>query len=165
MILTNEKLLELLQYYPQERRYALAVFQDIQKQCGYLPREHIEEAAKYLDIPLSQAYSMITFYHAFSIEPRGKYVIRVCDGTACHIKGSLAVLDTLKSLTGIGPGGTDADGLFTIETVACLGTCALAPVMQIGHEYFGELTDEKISEIIQRFRNDESGEGPAEAIS
>ena len=157
MILTREKLLELFQQYPRERRHALAVFQDIQKQCGYLPKEHIEEAAEYLKIPLSQAYAMVTFYHVFSLEPRGKYLIRVCDGTACHIRGSTMVLDSLKHLLGVEAGGTDTEGLFSVETVACLGTCALAPVMQIGDEYFGKLDEEKISEIIMQYRNNGAG--------
>jgi NADH-quinone oxidoreductase subunit E len=156
MILAREKLLKLFQQYPRDRRHALAVFQDIQKECGYLPREHIEEAAGYLNIPLSQAYAMVTFYHAFSLEPRGKYVIKVCDGTACHIGGSKTVLDSLKHLLCTEPGGTDADGLFTIETVACLGACALAPVMQIGNEYFGELDNEKVSGTITRIQKNET---------
>ena len=156
MILPREKLLDLFQHYPKERRHALAVFQDIQNRCGYLPREHIEEAAEYLNIPLSQAYAMVTFFHVFSLEPRGKYIIRVCDGTACHIRGSEDALDSLKRLLGVEPGGTDADGLFTLETVACLGACALAPVMQIGDEYFGKLDDNVISEVITRFREKEA---------
>ena len=157
MILTQEKLLELLNRYPRERRYALSVFQDIQQQCGYLPKEHIVEAAGYLGVPLSQAYAMVTFYHALSLDPGGKYVIRVCDGTTCHIKGSPDALDSIKRLLGLDPGETDEEGLFTVETVACLGACALAPVMQIGDEYFGNLDDEKISGIIAGFRENEAG--------
>ncbi|MCL2068040.1 MAG: NADH-quinone oxidoreductase subunit NuoE [Treponema sp.] len=156
MILPRERLLELFRQYPRDRRFALAVFQDVQRQCGYLPKEHIEEAAEYLNIPLSQVYSMVTFYHSLSLEPRGKHLIRVCDGTTCHIRGSMSVLDYLKQLLGIEPGDTDADGLFTIETVACLGTCALAPVMQIGEEYFGKLDENKISEIIAQYRKNET---------
>lgn len=152
MILAREKLSKLFEQYPRDRRHALAVFQDIQRECGYLPKEHIEDAAEYLNIPLSQAYAMVTFYHAFSLEPRGKYVIKVCDGTACHIGSSTKVLDALKRLLGIEPGGTDAEGLFTIETVACLGTCALAPVIQIDNDYFGELDEEKVAGIITQFR-------------
>ena len=155
MILPQEKLLELFRLYPRERRYALAVFQDIQKQCGYLPRKHIIDAAEYLKIPLSHAYAAATFYRAFSLEPRGKYVIKVCDGTACHIKDSKSVLETVKGLLGVDLGGTDKDGLFTVETVSCLGACALAPVMLIGDEYFGMLTQEKIADIITGFRNRE----------
>ena len=156
MILPQEKLLELFRLYPRERQYALAVFQDIQKQCGYLPKEHIIDAAEYLKIPLSQAYATATFYHALSLKPRGKYVIKVCDGTACHIKDSMSVLGTLKGLLGVNLGETDKDGLFTVETVSCLGACALAPVMMIGEEYFGMLTAEKITGIITGLQKKEA---------
>jgi len=161
MILAPERLQELLWAYPPERRYALAAFQDIQKDCGYLPREHLVEAAEYLHMPLSQAYAMATFYHAFSLEPRGRYVIKVCDGTACHIKGSATVLSTIKQLLGVDLGGTDKDGLFTVEGVACLGACALAPAMQIEEEYFGKLDAEKIAAVISTYqaRADEGGVG------
>ena len=158
MILSQTRLSELLQAYPPEKQHVLAVFQDIQKECGYLPKEHIREAARYLNTPLSQAYAMATFYRSFSLQPRGKYIIKVCDGTACHIKDSKGVLETLQRLLGIGAGGTDADGLFTIEVVACLGACALAPAMQIDEEYFGKLDDEKITEVISAFRKKEAEE-------
>ena len=157
MIITHEKLFALLGQYPRERRYALAVFQDIQKECGYLPKEHIGIASKYLKLPLSQAYAIATFYHALSLDPRGKYVVRVCDGTACHIRGSIETLKSLKRLIGVEPGGTDPDGLFTVETVACLGACALAPAMQIGDEFYGNLDDGKITEIITQYRENEAG--------
>ena len=157
MILTQEKLSALLGQYPRERRYALAVFQDIQKECGYLPKEHIGVASKYLTMPLSQAYAIATFYHALSMDPRGKYLVRVCDGTACHIRGSIETLKSLKRLIGVEPGGTDPDGLFTVETVACLGACALAPAMQIGDEFYGNLDDGKIAEIISQYRENEAG--------
>ena len=158
MILTHERLAGLLEAYPPQRQHTLAVFQDIQKQCGYLPKEHIVAAADYLKVPLAQAYAMATFYHSLSLKPRGKYVIKVCDGTACHIKDSQGVIESLERLLGVGLGGTDADGLFTLETVACLGCCALAPAMQIGEEYFGKLDDEKIAQVIEVFRRAEAGE-------
>ena len=158
MILSPERLTGLLEAYPPERQHTLAVFQDIQKECGYLPKEHIIQASKYLHIPLSQAYAMATFYHAFSLTPRGKYIIKVCDGTACHIKDSHTVIQALERELGVKLGGTDADGLFTIETVACLGCCALAPAMQIGEEYFGNLTDDKVVEVIGAFRKNQAQE-------
>jgi NADH-quinone oxidoreductase subunit E len=160
MILSREKLFRLLEAYPRERQHALAVFQDIQKACGYLPKEHIEDAAAYLSMPLSQAYAMVTFYRAFSLEPRGKHIIKVCDGTACHIRGSKTVLARLTELLGIEPGGTDADGLFTVEVVNCVGACAMSPVMLIGQEYFGSLTDDAVSSILSEIRSNELGEAP-----
>ena len=161
MILSDERLRELLTRYPPETQHALAVFQDIQKECGYLPKEHIIDAAQYLSMPLAKAYAIATFYRSFSLEPRGKYVIKVCDGTACHIKDSRGVLECLKRLLGVELGGTDSDGLFTVEEVACLGCCALAPAMQVGDEYFGKLDDEKIVEIISAFRAGEGSERSA----
>ena len=155
MILSDERLRGLLIGYPPERQHALAVFQDLQRECGYLPKEHIVEAARYLGMPLSQAYAMATFYRSFSLTPRGKYVIKVCDGTACHIKDSKGVLACLERELGVSLGGTDADGLFTIEEVACLGCCALAPAIQVGEEYFGKLDDAKIAEVIAQFRAQE----------
>ncbi|MCL2359370.1 MAG: NAD(P)H-dependent oxidoreductase subunit E [Candidatus Bathyarchaeota archaeon] len=134
----------------------MPLLQDIQKQCGYLPKEHIIEAAGYLGVPLSRIYAMATYYRSFSLEPRGKYVIKVCDGTACHIKDSKNVLETLKGLLCVGVGGMDKDGLFSVETVNCLGACALAPVMMIGEEYFGKLTEESITEILEGFRKREA---------
>jgi len=156
MILSRERLLELFQTYPRDRRYALPLLQDIQKQCGYLPKEHIIEAAVYLGVPLSRVYAMATYYRSFSLEPRGKYVIKVCDGTACHIKDSKNVLETLKGLLCVDVGGMDKDGLFSVETVNCLGACALAPVMMIDEEYFGKLTEESIAEILVEFRKREA---------
>jgi len=158
MILSQERLLGLLEAYPPEKQNTLAVFQDIQQQCGYLPKDHIIEAANYLNVPLSQAYAMATFYRAFSLQPRGKHVIKVCDGTACHYKDSRSVLETLGRLLGIGLDETDEAGLFTVEGVACLGACTLAPVMMIGEEYYGKLTEEAIIEIISEYRQREAEE-------
>ncbi|MCL1791367.1 MAG: NAD(P)H-dependent oxidoreductase subunit E [Peptococcaceae bacterium] len=148
MILKEERLTQLLQKFPPERRQSLAVFQDIQQECGYLPKEHIIEAARYLKMPLAEAYAMVTFYRSFSLDPRGKYVIKVCDGTACHIKNVQGRLDCLKRILNLDPGETDKDGLFTVETVSCLGACAISPVMKVNDVYYGNLTEEKIYEIL-----------------
>ena len=142
MILSEDKLSELLQAYPQERRHVLAVFQDIQQACGYLPKEHLIEAARHLKMPLSQAYAIATFYRSFSLKPRAKHVIKVCDGMACHIQNGRNVLNTLKRIAG------DTDGLITVEAVGCPGACAAAPVIQIGEECHGNVTPEKIHDIV-----------------
>jgi NADH-quinone oxidoreductase subunit E len=113
------------------------------------------DAAEYLHIPLSKAYAVATFYRSLSLDPRGKHVIKVCDGTACHIRNSEAVFICLERLLGVKAGDTDEDGLFTVESVGCIGTCALAPVMQIGDAYFGALTDEKVTDVIAKIRKDE----------
>jgi NADH-quinone oxidoreductase subunit E len=148
MILSQEKFLKLLRAYPQERRHALAIFQDIQQECGYLPKEHIVEAAQYLKMPLSHAYAMATFYRSFSLKPRAKYVIKVCDGTACLAKRGRAMLDNVTRILGIDAGGTDKEGLITVETVSCLGACAISPSMQVNDDYHGNLTLEKIYDVL-----------------
>jgi NADH-quinone oxidoreductase subunit F len=152
MILSEESLFKLLQAYPQERRHTLAVFQDIQQACGYLPKEHVVEAARYLKIPLSQAYAIATFYRSFSLKPRAKYVIKVCNGMACHIQNGQGVLDSLKRILGIDAGDTEKDGLITVETAGCPGVCATAPVIQVNEEHYGDVTPEKIHDIILEIR-------------
>ena len=152
MILAPERLRALLGAYPPERQHALAVFQDIQKDCGYLPQQHIVEAAQYLQMPLSQAYAMATFYHAFSLTPRGKHIIKVCDGTACHMCGSSSLLVSIKQVLGIGPDELTADGLFSLECVNCVGSCALAPVMLIDGNYYAKVNTEKLITILEGYQ-------------
>ncbi|MDF2653922.1 MAG: NAD(P)H-dependent oxidoreductase subunit [Bacillota bacterium] len=139
--------------YPAERRFSLAVMQDIQRAFNYIPKEAMIEISEYLNIPFSQLYSMATFYKALSLEPKGKYIIKVCDGTACHIRSSMVILSELQKLLGIDAGEITRDGLFSVETVNCLGACALAPVMVINNEYHGKLTPQDLSEIIRGYRN------------
>lgn len=146
---SDENLLAFLKPYPQKRQYALAVFQDIQARWGYIPRSSLPLASVYLKVPLAELYAMITFYRSFSLAPRGRHVIKVCDGTACHIRGSLRAVDALERLRGLKPGQTTEDGLFSLEVVNCLGACALAPAMIIDEEYFGKLTEEKIDGILK----------------
>lgn len=117
--------------------------------------------AEYLDCPLSSLYSMATFYRALSLKPKGKHIIKLCDGTACHIRGSVNLITGIKRELDISPGETSGDGLFSLETVNCLGSCALAPVMVIDGVYYGKVTLEKLPEILNQYR--ELSEGGAEA--
>ncbi|MDF3003208.1 MAG: hndA 5, partial [Bacillota bacterium] len=136
--------------------FSLAVMQDIQRAFNYIPKEAMMELSEYLNIPFSQLYSMATFYKALSLNPKGKNVIKVCDGTACHIRSSMVILSELQKLLGIEAGEITGEGLFSVETVNCLGACALAPVMVINGEYHGKLTPQDLSDIIGRYReNDE----------
>ncbi|MBA1335648.1 MAG: Bifurcating [FeFe] hydrogenase, gamma subunit [Firmicutes bacterium] len=141
----------ILKEYPREQRFLLAILQDIQKQYNYLPREALTIIHEYLDIPMSKLYSMATFYKALSLKPKGKYVIKVCDGTACHIRGSSLIIDEIQKLLNISPGDTTEDGLFSLETVNCLGSCALAPVMVVNGKYFGKVTPKMVKKIIDEF--------------
>ena len=156
-MISQKELHKVLNVYPNDRMFALAILQDMQRSFHYIPREGLKAAAEYLGCGLSELYSMATFYKALSLEPKGKHVIKVCDGTACHIRGSVTLLDALRRRLGIEPGGTTEDGLFTLETVNCLGACAIAPVMLVGEEYHGSLTIEKLEAVLQVYEERRPG--------
>lgn len=143
---------ELLIKYPQEKRFTLSILQDIQNKYGFIPRETMHYIAEYLNIPVSDIYSMATFYKALSLKPKGIHVIKVCNGTACHIRGSNILIDEIKELLNIKPGETTDDGLFSMEIVNCLGACALAPVMVIDSKYYGAMTKEKIKVVLDEYK-------------
>ena len=150
------RVFQIIQKYPKEKRYTLAILQDIQKEYDYIPRESIDEIANYLEIPITGVYSIATFYKALSLKPKGKYIIKVCNGTACHIRGSDKILDEINSLLKIKPGQTTEDGLFSVEIVNCVGACALAPVVVINDKYFGNMTKDKVKEVLDRYRGQEN---------
>jgi NADH-quinone oxidoreductase subunit E len=139
MVTETNEITKLIESYPRDRRYALAILQDIQHIYKYIPREGMSVLSEYLGCPLSSLYSMATFYKALSLTPKGKHIIKVCDGTACHIRGAANLIDGIYRTLGIAPGETTDDGLFSLETVNCLGSCALAPVMVIDEVYYGKL--------------------------
>jgi len=130
----------------------ISLLEDIQSRYRYLPREALILVSEWLDVPLSQLYSVATFYHAFSLLPRGKYTIQVCTGTACHVRGAIQILERLEALLEIQPGETTKDRLFTLETVNCLGTCALGPVLMAGEEYAGQVTPAKVDRILKSLK-------------
>lgn len=141
----------MFEKYPKEQRYTLSILQDIQKKYNYIPKDLLIELSEYLDMPLSKLYSMATFYKALSLIPKGKNIIKVCDGTACHIRSSNSLLDELEKTLGIKPGETTKDGKFSLETVNCLGSCAIAPVMVINDKYYGKLTPSMVREILKEY--------------
>lgn len=141
----------LFERYPRERRYALAMLMDVQNRYRYIPREALEELAAYLadeQVKVASLYAMATFYRALSLEPKGKHIIKVCDGTACHLRGTPVLLDAIKRTLSIGPGETSADRLWSLETVNCLGACALAPVLVVDDQYHPQVKAEKLGEIL-----------------
>ena len=150
------RVFQIIQKYPKEKRYTLAILQDIQKEYDFIPRESIDEISNYLEIPITNVYSIATFYKALSLKPKGKYIIKVCNGTACHIRGSDKILDEINSLLKIKPGQTTEDGLFSVEIVNCVGACALAPVVVINDKYFGNMTKDKVKEVLDRYRRQEN---------
>jgi len=145
------RVFQIIQKYPKEKRYTLTILQDIQKEYDFIPRESIDEISNYLEIPITNVYSIATFYKALSLKPKGKYIIKVCNGTACHIRGSDKILDEINSLLKIKPGQTTEDGLFSVEIVNCVGACALAPVMVINDKYFGNMTKDKLKEVLDSY--------------
>ena len=145
---------DILHSYPAQQRYSLAILQDMQRRFNYIPREGMEALAEYLDCPLSSLYAMATFYKALSLKPKGRHIIKLCDGTACHIRGSVNLVGGVERLLGIQAGETSADGQFSLELVNCLGSCALAPVMVVDDTYYGKVTMERLPEILARYRKE-----------
>jgi len=150
--ISREQILSVIEKYPRERRYSLAVMQDMQKLFGYVPKEGLEKLSEHLDCPLMALYSMATFYKALSLKPKGRHVIRVCDGTACHIRGSVNLISDIKRTLGIDPDEMTADGAFSLELVNCVGACALAPVMIIDGNYYGKVTLSSLPGIFDAVR-------------
>lgn len=142
----------VLNAYPRDKRHALAMMQDMQRQFGYIPREGLEALSAYLERPLSALYALATFYKALSLVPRGRHLIKVCDGTVCHLRGSENILDGIRRDLGIGPGETTSDGEFSLELVNCLGACALAPVMVVDGTYYGKIALESLHGIFSAIR-------------
>lgn len=129
----------------------IPLLQRIQEAIGYVPGETIESIAQTLHLFPSQVQGVLSFYAQFATEPRGRNIIRVCRGTACHVKGGRTILKEVKQQLGIEEGKTTADYKFTLETVACLGTCFLAPVMMVNRNYFGKLVPPKVQSVLKQY--------------
>jgi NADH-quinone oxidoreductase subunit E len=143
---------QLYHKYPQnDPSVLIPILQDIQEIYGYLPEEEMKRVSGHARLPMSRIYGVATFYNQFRLQPLGKHVIRVCRGTACHVKGSLDLLQTLEHELGIKAGETTRDLLFTIETVACIGACSIAPVICIDNEFYGGLTVKSLKNILKSF--------------
>jgi len=138
--------------YRGEKGVLIPLLQAAQDQYSYVPESAIHRISAVTGIPSSKIYGVVTFYRQFKLEPPGEHIIRVCDGTACHVNGSMTVLSVLKDLLGVEIDETTDDGLFTLQSVACLGCCSLAPVMMIDEETYGKLKPKTIETIIQSYR-------------
>ncbi|MGI6284305.1 NADH-quinone oxidoreductase subunit NuoE [Neomoorella humiferrea] len=142
---------KVLARYAATEGALIPILQETQEIYGYLPEEAMRVIARRLKIPFSRVYGVATFYTQFHLKPRGRNIIRVCQGTACHVRGGAKLLEAISKTLGIGKNETTADGRFTLETVACLGSCGLAPVMMINEETYGRLTPEQIPAILERY--------------
>ena len=145
------KIDEIIEKHNFEEADLIGILQDLQESHPnkYLPKESLEYISKILNVPLNRIYHIATFFKAFSLKPKGKNTITVCVGTACHVKGSGRILEKLQNELNIKPGETTKDLMFTLEAVNCLGCCALAPVVVVNNEYYGHITQAKISKILK----------------
>lgn len=146
---------EIIEMHGASQASLISIIQDIQSEYRYLPPELLSYVAKKIGITEAKAYSVATFYENFSFEPKGKYVIKVCDGTACHVRKSTAILDALrKELALTADKVTTDDMLFTLETVSCLGACGLAPVIMVNETVHPAMTPDKVKELIKSLREE-----------
>ena len=144
----------ILESYPGEPRYLISLLQDVQAEFNYISEENMTLICDHVGVPVTQAWSVATFYESFSLEPRGEHEIKVCLGTACHLKGGQRLVDNLSRELGIEPGQTTHDLRFTLDTVHCLGACAIAPVAVVDDEYHAKVTSKKLNKIVKNLSAD-----------
>lgn len=140
-------------YSRGEQDALIPILQETQGIYGYLPKNILFIASEYLRIPIGKVYGVATFYNQFRLKPTGKYLIQVCAGTACHVRGGDLILQALASELGIKPGETTQDGSFTLCTVACLGACSMAPVVTIGDDFHGRLQPKQVVKLLKEYEN------------
>lgn len=150
-----EPLKEILNHYGSGQDRLIPILQEAQEQYGYLPKDILGEIATSLQLSLAKVYGVVTFYTQFHLQPRGKNVIKVCTGTACHVRGSAETLKEIEKELGITSGGTTEDLGFTLETVACIGACGLAPVIMINDDIHGRLSPDGVAAVLDKYRSKE----------
>jgi NADH-quinone oxidoreductase subunit E len=147
----KSKVKQVLKKYQNDKSALIDILHDTQAEIGYLPLAALDQISAGLDIPLSKVFCVVTFFKAFSLTPRGRHLINVCMGTACHVRGADKVAEQIEKELGIKAGENTADLKFTLETVNCVGACALGPMVVIGEDYHGEMTPEKVSDVLQNY--------------
>ena len=143
------KMPELIDRYPRSSESVIMILQEIQREYHYLPPEGIKQTAEALDIPLTKVYSIASFYKSLSLKPKGENVIRVCEGTACHIRGAKLIREQIENKLGIKAGETTPDGKFSLEVVACVGACAMAPVVMVNDKYHGSVKVSSAKKLVK----------------
>lgn len=151
-----QQIQDIIHKYNSDKESLLMIMQDINELYNYVPPECIPALAEKLGVPQSLIYSVATFYKTISLEPRGKYIVNVCTGTACHVRGAEKILDALEDKLQIKPEETTEDGLFTVETVRCLGCCASGPVLTVNKNMHGGLDRTSVNHIIDDYKNNAS---------
>lgn len=152
---TDEKLdktMQIIETHRNSKGALIPILHEVQKEFGYLPEEMLKLISKELNIPMTEIFGVASFYSIFSLEPKGEYVIRVCLGTACYVKGAQNIIDRLSKELNVEVGKTTEDGKFTLEATRCLGACGLAPVMTIDDRVFGRLVPEDVTKILKEYK-------------
>jgi NADH-quinone oxidoreductase subunit E len=142
----------VIQKHGANKLALIPILQDLQSDLNWLPEDVLKAVAEKLDVPLIDVYGVATFYRTFSLKPRGKHIITVCVGTACHVRGGQRIVDEIGKMLGIGPGETTPDQNFTLETVNCLGCCAIGPIVMIDGEYYGEMNTRKVAPVLEKYQ-------------
>jgi NADH-quinone oxidoreductase subunit E len=150
------KIESIINKYNCEKSSLISILLDVQAEYNYLPREALLYVAKRLGIPLIQVYSIATFYKAFSLTPRGRHLLTVCLGTACHVRGAIGVLEEIERKLGIKSGETTEDNEFSLETVNCLGSCALGPIIVVDRGYHGRMTPSRVKTLLEGIKSDKN---------
>jgi NADH-quinone oxidoreductase subunit E len=148
---SGEKVEAILDSYQKNKGSLVSILQDLQAEYNYLPKEVLTQVSQSLDVPLSQVYSVATFFKAFSLKPRGRHLINVCLGTACHVRGAAKVLESIERELNIKAGGTTEDLRYTLETVNCVGACALGPIVVIDGKYSGQMKTGKVKSLLESY--------------
>jgi len=149
---STEKVDSLIDSYAGNKEQLISLLQDIQAEFNYLPQDVLVKVSQKLDIPLSQVFSVVTFFRAFTLQPRGRHLVTVCLGTACHVKGGSRLVEKIERDYGIKPGGTTEDMRFSLETVNCLGCCALGPVVVVDGKYESKMNPDKLDRVLRSYK-------------
>ena len=151
----SSQLQKVLGNHCYEQEELIGILQDLQREIGYLPMEVVESLASILDIPVARILAIATFYKSFSLAPKGRHIIKICKGTACHVRGGNRIMEKLTGELGISPGETTRDYNFTLETVRCIGCCGLAPVVQVDERVYGRLSQARVGPILRSYVKEE----------
>jgi len=154
MSIDTDKIQKIAHRYKGKKGTLIPLMQEIQKAFGYVPKDSINLIAKTMDMYPAEIYGVLTFYTQFYLTPRGKHTIKVCQGTACHVMGGKEILDYLSDKLSIKDGETTKDGSFSLERVACLGCCGMAPVVQVDNDFYGNCTIQMMDEMLEKYKKE-----------
>jgi len=147
----KEKVTAIIDKYKCDSTLLVSILQDVQAEYKYLPQEALAEVSRILEVPLTRVYSVATFFKAFSLTPRGRHLLNVCLGTACHVRGAVRILETIERELGIKTGETTEDLKYSVERVNCVGACALGPIVIVGEEYVGDMKTDKVKPLLDSY--------------